>query len=945
MFTNLTKKAWTLTAVIILLSLTLLPTKAQAVTDAELYTTALPYVKYYSDRAMPQFNGDGSPCFFWGLTRNLRTPLAAESTVGQYGADAFENLSMSRILLGNNDMKILNVYTSAYGYITNVDNPILYCGNTYSIKYGAYMSIRILGRLIPGWASTWNWAADTKTTSFAILNLCKAYQLTSNATYLTLAEFLANNNILDLQDGDGGVRLGPDNMFYPGNNHWWYNHKTTESNAYALAAMDALYAVTSNSTYQLAATNIRSWIKSMYDNDPVSDSGLFSASSVWSGTAWVKTPLTYVETAAQALAPIETMFTDTYFGLTQEDRDAAVEKLLNGTEIACSRRDPGGIPALYKFAGDGATYGSIEKASQMALAYLKAAQGYNQRAAPNHAMAAYFLYRYNKLVANIEGLFVVPGDDPASKTAPYAVYYGETGAGAHPNGSLAANLPTGTGLTTPAYYKSLSCAWFGFAKAGYNPLKLDGGPGIPSVYYILNLVDVPWFQLADPYLSTGATSGQMTLNYLRRGAGLADLTQDEIYEYAIPLPADRTRDLKADELNNAMNHFQPGGYHFSTRSFDPATDPLAMNKYMRDICHWIDYQVPGVVRQNVPVSLPILGSMMTYSYWVTIQGFTSDVDPCPADPWTIPDFTVYGYWVKDSYGDLLGSDAYWTADECQSIYFQPISGSGDTYDGKYVLVAEPPPTRKLRLMEKGKARPAPARPDLNNLAFMKAPIPAASLTALKAGSMPSDITINPNKTNGIDMLPSELRSDRRVKEAFKGTVMRRYIPVGIDGKSGTDYYLVPFAMPYFRDQRNGIKAVITVDAKTGAFEGLTMMKPTLFLAVDEAKARELIQKSVRNSTDKKIAALKKTSRFYAQQKAALEYEYQMTIRSLNNGTAQLLWGNKRISPRKDKPYWKIVSGDKRSTYYVGQNGNVVIPSEPDQKPPVRMIGGPAIINY
>lgn len=929
MFTDLFKKTGILVVLAVILSVALFPAKAQAAgTDAELYNTALPYTKYFKNRAITHAENQ----YFEGMTRNLRDSQGefspAVTAAVTYGGTVYENMLMQRALLGNNDRFILNDYLWFYqNAVTDPLNPVLYYGTGYTdgsgnpLRYGAYADVRILGRLIPGWTTSWNWATDTKGTALLIVNLCKAYQLTSNNDYKTFAIFLATNYILPLQDTDGGVRLGPDNMFHSSGLHFWWYNKTTECNAYVLAAMNALYTITSDAQWNTSATNIKTWLKNMYDTASL----LFSASSVYNpATAtWVKTPLTYIETVAQAMAPIELMFTDAFFGTEQSDRDSAVESLLTGAEIACALRDGNGMPALYKFAADGATYGSIELSSQMAMAYLKAAQGFSQRATPNHAKAAYFLNRYNSLIANLEGLFTVPTDELTSKTSPYAVYYNDPRGETNPNyanGHLAGNVLTGTGARTPNCLKALASAWFGFAKAGYDPLKLDGGPAIPTPYYILNLVNVPWYQLADPYNSTGATSAQTTLNYLRQGAGSPDLTQDEIYEYAIPLPANRTRDLKADELNSAMNHFQPGGgYHFSVRAFDPVTDPLAMNKYMRDICHWIDYQVPGVTRQNVPVSLPILGS---YDYWITIQGFATDIDPCPAGPWTIPDFTVYGFWAKDPYDELFGMDTYKTAADCEAIYFQPLNGSGDTYDGQYVLVAEPPPIRKQILQRRANVKIAAARPDPGNLAFIKVPVPAKALAGLKGAS--ASLTNLPKKKGWRDMVPQEMITPAVIK-AFEKTVMQKPIPVGIEGKPGTNYYLIPFSSAIYRNPRL-VNAIIAIGAQDGRFKeaswiGGTKSNPVSFLNVDKEEAVNLVKDYLRAVYDAKIAKLDKRSRDYATQKAALKYKCQTLIIAVSRANEQLLWGNRHLSGSQLKPYWKLTTADG-TVYYVTQDKKV-----------------------
>ena len=67
-------------------------------------------------------------------------------------------------------------------------------------------------------------------------------------------------------------------------------------------------------------------------------------------------------------------------------------------------------------------------------------------------------------------------------------------------------------------------------------------------------------------------------------------------------------------------------------------------------------------------------------------------NPCPephTNPWDTPNFTVYGFFMKDPRINGIGQSTYKTAAECQSTYFLPLT-TGDSYNGLFIQVAEPP---------------------------------------------------------------------------------------------------------------------------------------------------------------------------------------------------------------------------------------------------------------
>jgi len=121
-----------------------------------------------------------------------------------------------------------------------------------------------------------------------------------------------------LQDTDGGLRYGPIGMPHPTGDYYFWNLKSTEQNERALYAFEALYKMTGDIAYQQAIDSIKTWLKSMYDFNE----HLYHSAASYESGAWVKTAFSYIATDVMALAPLDMMFDDAFFGATQgiEDR-------------------------------------------------------------------------------------------------------------------------------------------------------------------------------------------------------------------------------------------------------------------------------------------------------------------------------------------------------------------------------------------------------------------------------------------------------------------------------------------------------------------------------------------------------------------------------------------------------------------------------------------------
>lgn len=907
--------------------------------DQQLYQTALPYIKYFQDRSIQATD-------FQGFTRSFQLDLGGHSLADQavinYGASSYDQTIIGRINLAGGSTTVLDTFVKYYKLLTDLNNPVLNCNGSYydannvSIKYGPYRIIRVLGRDVPNWWNTWDWIVDTGAASCLIVDAAEGYQKTLNTDYKGLAVLLGDY-ILKLQDTDGGIRYGPRGMYHDpeGLSDFYWNLKSTEQNERALYALEALFEITADVKYSQAALQIKSWLKDMYS---LIDH-MYHAAATFNGSTWIKSHFGYVATDVMAFAPFDLMFQDTFFGTTQDARDAEVAAMFTAIESRTAFLNAQGLPVFFRFSvsqtGD---YGSVEMSSQMALAYLRVAQIYAARNAT--AKTEEYLIKYNTLVSSLETYFSVPSDDPGAKIAPYSSYL---------NTQIAGGVPTGTGYFTFNCQAALASAYYAFAKAGYMPFKLGGGSGIPATSYTLNMSTMPWYQNT-AYSSTGAAAAQMILNYICEGAAEPLLTQDQIYSYARQ-PAALGGDLTADEVDKALGHFDPydylisnlddgydslsdgnpyQGYNYTVDTYDPALSSEAINEYMRDICHWMAYTVTKeswwkdgelVARPNTPAAVPIYG---TYDHWIVVKGYAASANPMPyphTNPFYTPDFTVYGLWVKDPLASGIGKDTYKTAAECSSTYFLPLSSS-DAYNGMYVQVAEPPERKSYAKVEIRKPRE-----DLGNLDFIGVKVAPTDprmpfQTTLAKLNVYSSVSKNfIKKYNWRDIVDSYLLSDPEAVAAFDGTKSGKAVCVRRQDIKGADYYLVPFGRN-IKGNNALASGVIILDALDGHFKEASWTdKPEQFFQVEKNQAILLLYRYALNDYYDKIKKIKRDNGLSSlQQCNSLYKNYSRLLGYIYRSTAQLIWqpGNYSASPYM--PYWRLEANGY--VWYVTQDGKV-----------------------
>jgi len=156
--------------------------------------------------------------------------------------------------------------------------------------------------------------------------------------------------LLKLQDSDGGFRFAPIGVPHVSGIRFFCDLKSTEKNCRVLYALQNLYAATGEAKYNTAAANLKNWLKWMYNKDK----HLYHTSAQFDGSTWVRSSLDpaseYVATDVTALAPIEWMAVDSYFGVTQAERDNEIAAMFEAIIIRTALRNSSGMPLFYKFS-------------------------------------------------------------------------------------------------------------------------------------------------------------------------------------------------------------------------------------------------------------------------------------------------------------------------------------------------------------------------------------------------------------------------------------------------------------------------------------------------------------------------------------------------------------------------------------------------------------------
>jgi len=459
-------------------------------------------------------------------------------------------------------------------------------------------------------------------------------------------------------------------------------------------------------------------------------------------------------------------------------------------------------------------------------------------------------------------------------------------------------------------------------------------------HYCLDLTGFPMYEAeevgdpADHKKGCGPAVAKMWLDYMHNSTTQWDdthfgdmpaKTQAQLYDWGI-----------GNNSNTSLPYLDTQGMWYTVQYLDP--EPYSeygynFGKYsstdqdymVKQICRWLSY-APGKKPGHpvhVPGAVPAFGN---YENWMAVRGIhtSEDAYPLPAD------LLVYGLWVNDPYPASLGGigeNSYKTIAEWNTTYYLPLDVPGDTYDGKYVGILEPPGDNigEITIV------PSEAR-------FTEAITPVQTEKRLPMYGIEQPVIEKPIKdddilkivTAAIDAVNEELVPyDSEFAEVFAKTIPGA--PMFVSSDNG-DYCVVPFNMPLIEKppikpvpvkiekvKTSGLKrlerlkrvdekiiakpipieptklestvVVVLVDAEDGSFkEASWVADPVKYLPVSKVEALKLALGEMSITDSSELRALKS--------KPAIELAY-----------------------RDESPYypdWKITIGE--NTYYVNQEG-------------------------
>lgn len=465
--------------------------------------------------------------------------------------------------------------------------------------------------------------------------------------------------------------------------------------------------------------------------------------------------------------------------------------------------------------------------------------------------------------------------------------------------------------------------------------------------WVLHL-KIPYCEINDYYSSTACS--RMILNYMRKDIS-SELSQQDIYNYGHKYNDSKSislLEMDARAMRYCLGHFDPydltdlsgagdanRGYNFGIETFEKDK----FTEYLRDIIHWMAYPVTiGYWRQNgelvahpnTPAVVPAYG---TYNHWVVINGAATTGNPIPephTNPWYTPDFTVYGLWLTDPASEGIGQDLYVTAQSSKETYLFPVISS-DSYNGKYLQVAEPPEVESeakvdmadakvnketleiLKISEELSKEISESLPDFEKrLESAKRHLYDAALVVNLKNDITYGITVHNdpllesvfdadnNSCQELDwrkIVDSSLLTDGNFIKAFDGSQARSFVKVKRVDKGKEFYYLIPFDK-YVNGQFLTYAAMI-IDAQDGSFEEASWVEePVRFIQVTKEKAIKLV-----------------ISEETTLQNTALD--------------AELIWQPGGFSQSPFYPYWKVFSTNGQ-IYFVTQKGEVIKEDEKEQ---------------
>ncbi|MFA5272135.1 MAG: Ser-Thr-rich GPI-anchored membrane family protein [Candidatus Omnitrophota bacterium] len=390
------------------------------------------------------------------------------------------------------------------------------------------------------------------------------------------------------------------------------------------------------------------------------------------------------------------------------------------------------------------------------------------------------------------------------------------------------------------------------------------------------ILPVPWYLEEKSYYSAAA-SCKMTLDYIHQDA---ILTQDELYNY---VAAGQTRELTPNDVRTILLHFKPSAYYFSVIAKDNITDA------MRDVAHWMDYEVPNTPVPNCSVLIPAFGG---YNNWMVVRGASASEDPnANLNPWQTGAFTVYGFWLNDPAISGIGENSYKTAAELQSTYYLPLT-TEDSYAGKFVAVAEPPEKKNEAPINIAKRFRNKFHDQLKSLAASDAEIDNDSEDDDKAPTFP----VRYKRFDWKKLIDPHLLKDKNFVSATNDSLARRPLKVRMLDDQTKFYYLMPLSKTKGKEALTS--AVLVLEGNDLSFKEVSWVKtPLKFPKISRREAIALVKKTLPRGAF--INKRKKPARI----------------------KAELVWQKGVISSSPYRPFWRVTANDK--TWFVTEEGKLL----------------------
>lgn len=342
--------------------------------------------------------------------------------------------------------------------------------------------------------------------------------------------------------------------------------------------------------------------------------------------------------------------------------------------------------------------------------------------------------------------------------------------------------------------------------------------------FYLDVVDFPYYEADGPNFNenAGAAVAQMVLNYIHWDQSMTPspplmfADQAALYSEGIGYNESLIPYIDSQGMQTLIQVHRPGTYY----NFSVVND-VDSAEILKQISKWIAYNVPGAVIQNhpghVPGAIPAYGN---YTNWMTVRGIHTSENACCPLP---PNLSVFGFWINDPYPAALGGigeNSYKTANELLATYYFPLA-TGDSYDGKYVAILEPPDpefNKHLTLIA------SPERFDPQAKALIQAARNSESPSNELLDEVNKRVVSAAIQGASEQLLPYDDGFRERFEQSQAGT------PLYVEREGGGGYFAVPF-------NRKGTVAVVLIDADKGTFkEASWVTDPVTYPPLSQEKA-------------------------------------------------------------------------------------------------------------